>query len=49
MVTTLSTPAMEAAAITNGFKLPPGVGATIVTSGTPATFAGIAFISTDEG
>ncbi len=36
---------MAAAAITSAF----GFGLTITTSGTPATFAGIAFISTEDG
>ena len=46
---TLSTPARAAAARTSGFRPPPGVGLIISSSFTPATFAGMAFISTDEG
>ncbi|CPK70632.1 Uncharacterised protein [Bordetella pertussis] len=43
-----STPAMAAAASTMGLRTPSGVGVTI-SSGTPATLAGMAFISTDDG
>ena len=46
---TRSTPATAAAASTSSLRTPPGVGTTITSSLTPATFAGIAFISTDDG
>ena len=46
---TLSTPATAAAASTVKFDFPSGVGATMTISGTPATFAGTAFISTEDG
>jgi hypothetical protein len=42
-------PARQAAASTIGFLAPSGVGTTIASSRTPATLAGIAFISTDDG
>ena len=41
--------AMAAAANTNSFTTPSGVGTTMIISSTPATFAGMAFINTDEG
>ncbi|CFM98590.1 Uncharacterised protein [Bordetella pertussis] len=44
-----STPAMAAAASTMGLRTPSGVGVTMISSGTPATLAGMAFISTDDG
>ena len=40
---------VAAAASTIWLRSPPGVGTTMISSGTPATFAGIAFISTEEG
>ena len=40
-----STPTIAAAASTRGL----GLGLTITSSGTPATLAGIAFISTEDG
>ncbi len=46
---TRSTPAMAAAARTNGLTLPLGKGTVMMISFTPATLAGIAFIKTDEG
>lgn len=49
MVNTRSTPPSSAAASTSGFFTPSGVGTTITISFTPATRAGIAFISTDDG
>ena len=49
MVNTRSTPVIAAAANTRGFFSPPGVGTTMMSSPTPATLAGIAFMSTDEG
>src|SRR5690554_5004444 len=49
MVNTRSTPAIAAAASTMSFTTPSGVGTTMITSATPATFAGIAFISTEDG
>ena len=49
MAKILSTPAIFAAARTKSFFLPSGVGTTIIKSFTPAIFAGIAFISTDDG
>ena len=39
----------EAAAKTMALRCPAGVGVTMMTSLTPATFAGMAFIKTDEG
>ena len=39
----------EAAARTSGLSLPPGAGTTITRRPTPATFAGTAFISTEDG
>ena len=45
----MSTPEIYAAAKTSGFVLPFGVGTTMINSSTPATFAGIAFIKTEEG
>ena len=42
-------PAIFAAASTSGASLPSGAGTTITTRGTPATLAGTAFISTDDG
>ena len=44
-----TTPARCAAASTSGLRTPPGVGTTMTISATPATCAGIAFISTDDG
>ena len=44
-----STCATFAAAKTKSFLSPLGVGTTMISSWTPATFAGIAFIRTDEG
>jgi hypothetical protein len=38
-----------AAASTIGLSTPRGAGTTMTMRGTPATFAGIAFISTEEG
>ena len=49
IVNTLSTPAMAAAANTKGFFTPSGVGTTMMICPTPATFAGMAFINTEEG
>ncbi len=49
MVNTRVTPAKYAAASTNGFKSPFGAGTTIIISGTPATWAGTAFINTEDG
>ena len=49
MVNTRSTPAMAAAASTSSFFSPRGVGTTMMSSATPATLAGSAFISTDDG
>ena len=43
------TPTRCAAASTSGLRAPSGVGTTITISATPATCAGMAFISTDEG
>src|SRR3982750_2006438 len=43
------TPARCAAARTSGLRTPSGVGTTITMSPTPATAAGSAFISTDDG
>ena len=40
---------MRAAASTSGLSLPSGVGTTIATRAQPATFAGAAFISTEDG
>jgi hypothetical protein len=42
-------PAVRAAHITSGFTTPPGVGTTMARRRTPATRAGTAFISTDDG
>ena len=42
-------PAMCAAASTSGLTSPSGVGVTITSRSTPATLAGIAFISTERG
>ena len=42
-------PARQAAASTAGLRTPSGVGTTITSSFTPATWAGMAFISTDDG
>ena len=39
----------EACAISSALRSPPGVGTTIIISSTPATFAGSAFISTEDG
>ena len=44
-----STPASFAAASTSGDTAPPGAGTTMTIRGTPATRAGTAFISTEEG
>ena len=49
MVQIRSTPASRAAASTAGSSSPRGAGTVITTSPTPATRAGIAFISTDDG
>ena len=49
IVITRVTPAIAAAASTMRFLTPSGVGTTITISFTPATCAGIAFISTDDG
>jgi hypothetical protein len=49
MVNTRSTPASAAAASTRGCSAPSGAGTAIRTSPTPATRAGMAFISTEEG
>ena len=49
MVNTRSTPHTCAAANTNSFITPPGVGTTMMSSCTPATLAGIAFINTEDG
>ena len=49
IVNTRSTPAIAAAASTIGLRTPSGVGTTITSSPTPATLAGMAFISTDDG
>ena len=49
MVYTSSMPARQAAASTAGLRTPSGVGTTITSSGTPATRAGMTFISTDDG
>ena len=46
---TSSTPARRAAASTSGLSAPPGAGTHIAMRGTPATRAGRAFISTEEG
>src|SRR5207244_5794524 len=43
------TPARCAAASTSGLRMPSGVGTTRMISRTPATRAGMAFISTDDG
>ena len=40
---------IDAAASTSAFFSPPGVGTTMISSPTPATLAGIAFISTELG
>ena len=40
---------MRAAASTSGLSLPSGAGTTITSRGTPATLAGTAFISTEDG
>src|SRR5216684_8935286 len=49
MVKTRSTPAIAAAASTSGLRSPEGVGTAMTSSPTPATFAGSAFISTEDG
>ena len=49
MANTRSTPAMAAAASTSSLASPPGVGTTMISSSTPATLAGMAFMSTEEG
>ncbi len=49
IVNTRSTPAMCAAASTASLSSPRGAGTTITSSPTPATRAGMAFISTEEG
>src|SRR3990172_9351518 len=46
---TASAPAISAATRTYGFTSPPGVGEQTITSFTPATFAGMTFIRTDDG
>ena len=43
------TPARRAAASTSGLILPPLAGVTITMRATPATLAGMAFISTEDG
>ncbi len=48
-VKTRSTPLRWAAASTISFSFPSGAGTTMTISGTSATLAGIAFISTDDG
>ena len=40
---------VRAAASTSGFSTPPGAGTVMTRRPTPATFAGIAFISTEDG
>ena len=42
-------PARRAAASTSGLIFPPLAGVTITMRSTPATLAGMAFISTEEG
>ena len=49
MVNTRSTPQIAAAASTRSLRSPPGVGTTMMISRTPATFAGTAFMITDDG
>ena len=49
LVCLLIVPASFAAASTRGASLPSGDGTTMTTRGTPATLAGTAFISTDDG
>ncbi len=49
MANTRSTPAIAAAASTRWLTSPSGIGTAMTNSGTPATLAGTAFISTDEG
>ena len=49
MVNTRCTPARKAAASTRALRSPPGVGTTMTISGTPATWAGMAFINTLDG
>jgi hypothetical protein len=44
-----STPAICAAASTSGLTSPLGVGVTTTSRSTPATLAGMAFISSEEG
>ena len=46
---TSATPARRAASSTSGFSTPPGAGTHIATRPTPATRAGTAFISTEDG
>jgi hypothetical protein len=43
------TPARLAAASTSGLIVPPDAGVTITIRATPATLAGMAFISTEDG
>jgi hypothetical protein len=49
MPITRVTPAIAAAASTIWFFTPSGVGTTMMISCTPATLAGTAFISTEDG
>ena len=49
MAKTRSTPETCAAASTSSLSSPSGVGTTMTSSPTPATLAGIAFMSTEEG
>jgi hypothetical protein len=42
-------PASRAAASTSGLSRPAGAGTTMTMRATPATLAGMAFISTEEG
>ena len=49
MVHTSSTAASFAAASTSGFSSPDGAGTVMTISATPATRAGMVFISTDDG
>ncbi|GBE48006.1 hypothetical protein BMS3Bbin12_01175 [bacterium BMS3Bbin12] len=49
MVKTRLTPAIAAAASTSGLSAPSGAGTAMTISDTPATRAGTALISTEEG
>ena len=49
MANTRSAPASAAAASTSGLVSPRGVGTTMMISSTPATFAGVMFMITEEG